>query len=62
MNYTHSFCKEATSFPQMNQPLFANGNATARPPPNVIKDTSPASVFAQMKSGTFAKDDIPGAG
>jgi hypothetical protein len=47
----------------MNQPLFANGNATARLPPNVIKDTSPASVFAQMKSGTFAKDDIiPSAG
>ena len=57
-------CSEYTGFnPNFAQSPFGNG---ATPPPvpplpasfsTVTKDTSPANIFAQMKSGTFANED-----
>jgi hypothetical protein len=52
---------EPTGFnPQMNMSPFSN-SATHSPAPssNSVQDTSPANVFAQMKSGTFANEDNP---
>ena len=42
---------------QMNlSPFSSSGGYNSS---HTVKDTSPASVFAQMKSGTFANEDIP---
>jgi len=45
----------------MNQSPFANPGGMASPPPplpsNQINNATPANVFAQMKSGTFANED-----
>lgn len=43
------------------QSPFGNGMASPAPPPqNTVTNTSPANVFAQMKSGNFASDDQSG--
>ncbi|KAJ3508229.1 hypothetical protein NLJ89_g5874 [Agrocybe chaxingu] len=45
--------------PPMIQSPFGNGHPVASPPPlpsNHVNNTSPANVFAQMKSGTFASE------
>jgi hypothetical protein len=53
---------EFTGFnPNANQPLFNAGLSAPSvppiPPAHNINNTSPANVFAQMKSGTFAADN-----
>src|SRR5271155_381022 len=42
-----------------NSSLFStpNGPTSFMPPPTSTNNTSPANVFAQMKSGTFANDN-----
>ena len=57
-------CSEYTGFnPNFSQSPFSNGTAPPPVPPlpgslsTVTKDTSPANIFAQMKSGTFANED-----
>ncbi|KAL1747654.1 hypothetical protein HDZ31DRAFT_60987 [Schizophyllum fasciatum] len=46
-----------------NPNMGMSGNFTTSPPPlpsqTPQKDTSPANIFAQMKSGTFASDSAP---
>ncbi|KAF8913870.1 hypothetical protein CPB84DRAFT_1757784 [Gymnopilus junonius] len=45
------------------QTAFGNASTTTSPPPpsnsSQSNNTSPANIFAQMKSGTFANDDNP---
>lgn len=47
----HNYLLEHQSFQSRINP-----SAFTTQPSNVVKDTSPASVFAQMKSGTFANE------
>ncbi|KIY73779.1 hypothetical protein CYLTODRAFT_386449 [Cylindrobasidium torrendii FP15055 ss-10] len=43
-----------------NQGAFGSfGAAPASPPQSTAPSTNPANIFAQMKSGTFAKDEAP---
>jgi hypothetical protein len=53
------FHVEMTGFnPPLNQSMFGPGPASPPPlPSNPSNSTSPANVFAQMKSGTFANDN-----
>ncbi|KAF8974749.1 hypothetical protein BDZ97DRAFT_2053254 [Flammula alnicola] len=58
---------DVTGFnPPLNPSMFGPGPASPPPlpsnPSNPSNNTSPANVFAQMKSGTFANDDTPSHG
>ena len=60
---TDQYFADPTGFnPGMGMGNFNNGMSSPPPLPqqqSPQKDTSPANIFAQMKSGTFAAENAP---